>query len=85
MWMACATLSLPVPVSPVISTVDWRGPARRIIARSSRIGWLSPISSLLQDSCDSKGHFCAAACSAADTLAPISSGDAVSRPRAGIN
>ena len=37
-WMARATSSLPVPLSPVMSTVAGVGAARSIISRTRRIG-----------------------------------------------
>ena len=41
--MAEATTSLPVPVSPSMSTVELRGATRRMRCVSSRIGALSPM------------------------------------------
>ena len=43
--MARATSSLPVPLSPVISTVAGVGAARSMVSRSRRIAAASPISS----------------------------------------
>ena len=45
-WMALATTSLPVPVSPVISTVARRAPTRRMIATVRSMAGLEPIRSL---------------------------------------
>ena len=44
-WSARATSSLPVPLSPVISTVAGVGAARSMVSRSLRIAGESPISS----------------------------------------
>ena len=43
-WMYRASISLPVPVSPKIITVDWRTAMPFAARLSSSIGWLSPTS-----------------------------------------
>src|SRR5205809_7408725 len=43
-WTALAATSFPVPVSPVMSTVDRRGPARLTMRATRSIAMLEPIS-----------------------------------------
>ena len=43
LWIARATSSLPVPLSPVISTVESLGATRPMRRKSARITGLSPI------------------------------------------
>jgi len=42
-WIIRATSSFPVPLSPVIRTVEWVGAARSIVSRRLPIDGASPI------------------------------------------
>jgi len=42
-WMAWATSSLPVPLSPVIITVEWLSAIFRIVSKTSTILGLLPM------------------------------------------
>ena len=52
-WIALATTSLPVPVSPLIRTVQRFGPTRRTVSATVSMARLSPISEARQASAGS--------------------------------
>jgi len=69
-WMACARTSLPVPVSPSMSTVPSAGANRSIRAKTRRMASLTPMAR----------PNCSRGLSASRTSSPVGSSRSTERP-----